>query len=144
MNVVPAWREGITGKGVVVTILDDGLETDHPDLISNYVSRYNARLTLKIQLQRKHLPGDFTANSYKLKGILMNHEIIFRILIVGKFLIRFRYPHRWVIGRKKSFIFLSLVERRKFLKLFLARRFFKKFFSSLPIDGGSYFHNKNP
>lgn len=38
MNVVPAWREGITGKGVVVTILDDGLETDHPDLERNYVS----------------------------------------------------------------------------------------------------------
>lgn len=38
MNVIPAWREGITGKGVVVTILDDGLESDHPDLQANYVS----------------------------------------------------------------------------------------------------------
>lgn len=38
MNVIPAWREGITGKGIVVTILDDGLETDHPDLEKNYVS----------------------------------------------------------------------------------------------------------
>ncbi|CAK1542161.1 unnamed protein product [Leptosia nina] len=36
MNVIPAWREGVTGRGVVVTILDDGLETDHPDLVSNY------------------------------------------------------------------------------------------------------------
>lgn len=40
MNVIPAWREGITGKGVVVTILDDGLETDHPDLEQNYVSKH--------------------------------------------------------------------------------------------------------
>lgn len=39
MNVIAAWREGITGKGVVVTILDDGLETDHPDLEQNYVSK---------------------------------------------------------------------------------------------------------
>lgn len=38
MNVIPAWREGITGKGIVVTILDDGLEKDHPDLSANYVS----------------------------------------------------------------------------------------------------------
>lgn len=38
MNVIPAWREGITGSGVVVTILDDGLESDHPDLQQNYVS----------------------------------------------------------------------------------------------------------
>ncbi|XP_043281226.1 furin-like protease 1 isoform X2 [Venturia canescens] len=36
MNVIPAWREGITGRGVVISILDDGLETDHPDLIANY------------------------------------------------------------------------------------------------------------
>lgn len=40
MNVIPAWREGVTGRGVVVTILDDGLETDHPDLVANYVSTY--------------------------------------------------------------------------------------------------------
>lgn len=38
MNVIPAWKEGVTGKGIVITILDDGLETDHPDLEENYVS----------------------------------------------------------------------------------------------------------
>lgn len=38
MNVQGAWAEGITGSGVVVTILDDGLEKDHPDLYRNYVS----------------------------------------------------------------------------------------------------------
>lgn len=38
MNVQGAWEEGVTGKGSVVTILDDGLEKDHPDLIKNYVS----------------------------------------------------------------------------------------------------------
>ncbi|XP_033167342.1 furin-like protease 1 isoform X1 [Drosophila mauritiana] len=36
MNVIPAWKMGITGKGVVVTILDDGLESDHPDIQDNY------------------------------------------------------------------------------------------------------------
>ncbi|XP_032289718.1 furin-like protease 1, isoforms 1/1-X/2 isoform X1 [Drosophila virilis] len=36
MNVIPAWQQGITGKGVVVTILDDGLESDHPDIEQNY------------------------------------------------------------------------------------------------------------
>ncbi|XP_050537398.1 furin-like protease 1 isoform X2 [Daktulosphaira vitifoliae] len=36
MNVQGAWEEGITGKGSVVTILDDGLEKDHPDLVKNY------------------------------------------------------------------------------------------------------------
>ena len=36
MNVTGAWELGYTGKGVVVTILDDGIEADHPDLIDNY------------------------------------------------------------------------------------------------------------
>ncbi|XP_078690622.1 furin-like isoform X4 [Branchiostoma floridae x Branchiostoma belcheri] len=36
MNVIPAWEKGYTGQGVVVTILDDGIERDHPDLERNY------------------------------------------------------------------------------------------------------------
>jgi len=38
MNVVSAWQLGYTGKGVVVTILDDGIEHNHTDLQLNYVS----------------------------------------------------------------------------------------------------------
>ncbi|XP_071494703.1 furin-like [Diadema antillarum] len=38
MNVLPAWQQGYTGKGVVVSILDDGIERDHPDLIANYMA----------------------------------------------------------------------------------------------------------
>ena len=30
------WRQSITGRGVVVTILDDGIEYTHPDLKVNY------------------------------------------------------------------------------------------------------------
>lgn len=29
---------GYTGRGIVITILDDGLEKNHPDLQANYVS----------------------------------------------------------------------------------------------------------
>ncbi|CAF0818060.1 unnamed protein product [Rotaria sordida] len=36
MNISGAWRLGFTGKNIVVTILDDGIEKDHPDLIQNY------------------------------------------------------------------------------------------------------------
>lgn len=38
MNIAPAWQKGYTGKGVVVSILDDGIQTNHPDLVQNYVS----------------------------------------------------------------------------------------------------------
>ncbi|MEQ2275451.1 hypothetical protein XENORESO_003544, partial [Xenotaenia resolanae] len=36
LNTKAAWAQGYTGRGVVVTILDDGIEKDHPDLIANY------------------------------------------------------------------------------------------------------------
>ena len=36
MNVEDAWQQGYTGEGIVVSILDDGVERDHPDLVENY------------------------------------------------------------------------------------------------------------
>ncbi|XP_052279623.1 furin-like protease kpc-1 isoform X3 [Dreissena polymorpha] len=36
MNVQKAWAMGVTGKGVAVTILDDGIEREHPDLKKNF------------------------------------------------------------------------------------------------------------
>ncbi|NWR44314.1 PCSK4 convertase, partial [Regulus satrapa] len=36
LNVLTAWSRGYTGLGVVLTVLDDGLEKDHPDLAANY------------------------------------------------------------------------------------------------------------
>ena len=36
MNVQGAWELGITGKNIVVTILDDGVEKGNPDLVANY------------------------------------------------------------------------------------------------------------
>ncbi|KAM3876997.1 stereocilin [Diretmus argenteus] len=36
LNATGAWELGYTGKGVVVSILDDGIEKNHPDLSQNY------------------------------------------------------------------------------------------------------------
>lgn len=38
LNVQEAWQLGFSGKGVVVTIMDDGLDHTHPDLAANYAS----------------------------------------------------------------------------------------------------------
>ena len=39
LNVTGAWNMGYTGRGVVLTVLDDGLERSHPDLDQNYDQR---------------------------------------------------------------------------------------------------------
>ncbi|XP_069914593.1 proprotein convertase subtilisin/kexin type 4 isoform X8 [Oryctolagus cuniculus] len=36
LNVLRVWNQGLTGQGVVVSVLDDGIEKDHPDLWANY------------------------------------------------------------------------------------------------------------
>uniref|UniRef100_H0X116 Neuroendocrine convertase 1 n=1 Tax=Otolemur garnettii TaxID=30611 RepID=H0X116_OTOGA len=36
LHVIPVWQKGITGKGVVITVLDDGLEWNHTDIYDNY------------------------------------------------------------------------------------------------------------
>ena len=36
INVEDVWKSGITGKGVLVAILDDGLEYTHTDIQQNY------------------------------------------------------------------------------------------------------------
>ena len=49
MSVQEAWKMGITGKGIVVTILDDGIEKNNPDLIANYDPQ-----VLLVQLQSSY------------------------------------------------------------------------------------------
>ncbi|XP_045846796.1 proprotein convertase subtilisin/kexin type 4 isoform X8 [Meles meles] len=36
LNILQAWSQGLSGQGVVVSVLDDGIEKDHPDLWANY------------------------------------------------------------------------------------------------------------
>jgi subtilisin family serine protease len=38
INVIPAWLAGYSGKGVTISIIDDGLDHKHPELIDRYVS----------------------------------------------------------------------------------------------------------
>lgn len=52
LNVKEAWAQGFTGRGVVVTILDDGIEKDHPDLARNYVSHLFSQTAQKSLMSR--------------------------------------------------------------------------------------------
>jgi len=48
INVVPVWRKGITGRGIVVSILDDGIDHTHPDLRRNYVCLFQAHFISRV------------------------------------------------------------------------------------------------
>ncbi|KAM4887081.1 proprotein convertase subtilisin/kexin type 4 isoform 1-T1 [Thomomys bottae] len=39
LNILQVWKQGLTGQGIVITVLDDGIEKDHPDLWANYDPR---------------------------------------------------------------------------------------------------------
>ena len=45
LHVLPVYDLGITGKGVRVLILDDGIEYIHEDLWENYVRIFNVKGT---------------------------------------------------------------------------------------------------
>lgn len=48
MNVIPAWLAGYSGKGVLITIIDDGLDHKHPELSDRYVRKAHLLLILHV------------------------------------------------------------------------------------------------
>ena len=70
MNVQDAWTQGVTGKGVSVTILDDGIEKSHPDLVANYdpLGEYHSYPSDTLIL--------FCRSITSFKKCSINHEII--------------------------------------------------------------------
>ena len=61
MDVEGAWRQGFTGRGVAVTILDDGIEKDHPgkggwkDVVRSSTQLYcNFDLSPKIKILNRN------------------------------------------------------------------------------------------
>lgn len=51
----------MSGQGIVVSILDDGIEKDHPDLWANYVSPWRDRLGRGVCLCPTDYPTPFTS-----------------------------------------------------------------------------------
>uniref|UniRef100_A0A095BVP2 Proprotein convertase subtilisin/kexin type 6 n=1 Tax=Schistosoma haematobium TaxID=6185 RepID=A0A095BVP2_SCHHA len=43
MNVLEAWELGYTGRGIKITIMDDGIDYTHPDLFVTYLTFIHPR-----------------------------------------------------------------------------------------------------
>lgn len=44
LNVTGLWEEGVTGKGVISALIDDGLDYNSRDLAPNFVSKKRSPL----------------------------------------------------------------------------------------------------
>ncbi|XP_061176557.1 PC3-like endoprotease variant B isoform X1 [Saccostrea echinata] len=57
LNVKVAWNQGYTGKGVTITVLDDGMDHTHPDLQKNYSPFASADLNDKDDKNNDPMPN---------------------------------------------------------------------------------------
>ena len=55
INVIEAWKQGFTGNGVVISILDDGIQSNHPDLKRNYDEKASIDLLAALKYEKTHL-----------------------------------------------------------------------------------------
>ncbi|ORY04429.1 hypothetical protein K493DRAFT_275863 [Basidiobolus meristosporus CBS 931.73] len=59
INVTGVWEQGITGKGVVVAILDDGLDMYNKDLASNYFAEGSFDFNDHVSQPKPRLSDDY-------------------------------------------------------------------------------------
>ena len=65
LGILAAWEKGYTGKGVIVSILDDGLEWNHTDIQENYVRLpYKATYTYVLCMQSTPVTGVRVLTAY--------------------------------------------------------------------------------
>lgn len=57
MNVRAAWSSGYTGKGVLVAVVDDGVNMNHPDLEDNFNVDSSYDFLTNKKISRSHSPG---------------------------------------------------------------------------------------
>ncbi|KAI0986359.1 hypothetical protein GJ496_003390, partial [Pomphorhynchus laevis] len=76
MNIEAAWRAGYTGKGVIVAVLDDGLEIDHPDLKANYEPLASTDLN-----DRDSNPNIKPSHSSENSSPVILHDLVFLLIL---------------------------------------------------------------
>ena len=66
LNVTAAWKSGYTGRGIVVGVVDDGVDGSHPELKDNYVTiAFSFSISFFFRFNLKILIGPFQINDTK-------------------------------------------------------------------------------
>jgi hypothetical protein len=53
INTEPAWQQNITGEGVIIAVVDDGLENTHPGTIFQFFITYHRRFVSQLFFSRQ-------------------------------------------------------------------------------------------
>ena len=80
LNVISSWKSGYTGKGIVVGVVDDGVDGSHPELKDNYVtiafSFQSFFFNLKISV------GPFQLSSNKNGKFTLNRKGLYLFILI--------------------------------------------------------------
>ncbi|KAL1917644.1 uncharacterized protein VTP21DRAFT_4037 [Calcarisporiella thermophila] len=58
LNVTEVWRQGVTGRGVIVAVIDDGIDMENEDLRSNYYAEGSYDFNTHTATPRPRGPAD--------------------------------------------------------------------------------------
>uniref|UniRef100_UPI00358F8360 furin-like protease kpc-1 isoform X2 n=1 Tax=Myxine glutinosa TaxID=7769 RepID=UPI00358F8360 len=75
LNVMAAWKRNITGAGVVVSILDDGVDYTHPDLKNNYDPQASFDLDNRYFLDYDPRPNITNGSHFNWHGTMCAGEV---------------------------------------------------------------------
>ena len=73
-NLWGAWQRGLTGEGVVIGIVDDGVDGSHPDLVAKFINGYSwdyllAAETNRTQTYRGSPVGNYDSHGTSVAGV---------------------------------------------------------------------------
>lgn len=62
------WKEGLTGKGIIVAVVDTGVDNNHPDLANKIVNSINLTGEPLTENHGTHVAGTIAANGWLVGG----------------------------------------------------------------------------
>ena len=83
LSVISSWKSGYTGKGIVVGVVDDGVDGSHPELRDNYVTiAFPFSVFFLILFNLKISIGAFQSNDTKNDEFALNGKALYLFILI--------------------------------------------------------------